>query len=76
MTSHDGGHFVVQDSVRSHGKPCTRANVRDAQSDLYIYNDNKNDQYHLCMTIAIKMVYQYFHPSDLVIKSTYLIKKY
>ena len=51
---------------------CARANVRDAQSDLCINNDNKNDQFYLCMTIAIEMVHQYFHPSDLVIKSTYL----
>ena len=58
MTSHDGGHFVDHESLRRMVlKHCTQASFRDAKSDLCICNDNKNEnQYHLCMTIAIKMV--------------------
>ena len=45
--------------------------AHEAQPDLGLNSLN-----YLCMALAIKMVHQYFHPSDLVIKSTYLIKKY
>ena len=64
---HDGGHFLW---TTNHCAAMVNT-AHEAQPDLGLNSLN-----YLCMTIAIKMVHQYFHSSDLVIKSTYLIKKY